>query len=148
MAPRALTSSTPAKPTTNPAARRRVIGSPSPKRAINATKKGDEFNNTAATAAPARAVPTLIPTCVSVVLPNPIAAAPPHSRRVRGRRLPINGKIAVSSAPPTSARSVAIVIGDVYRKAESVTGYTTPAATIDTNRIPETGKPDCGMCSA
>jgi hypothetical protein len=61
---------------------------------------------------------------------------------------PINGKIAVSSAPPTSARSVAIMIGDVCRSAESVTGYTTPAATIDTNRIPETGKRACGMCSA
>ena len=43
------------------------------------------------------------------------------------------------AAPPTSARSAAIMIGDVWCKAESVTGYTTPAATIDTARITATG---------
>ena len=50
---------------------------------------------------------------MSVVLPKPIANAQSHSRRVRGRRLRINGKIAVKNAPPTSARRVAIMIGDV-----------------------------------
>jgi hypothetical protein len=39
------------------------------------TKNGEELSSTDATAAPARAVPALIPTWVSVVLPNPIAAA-------------------------------------------------------------------------
>ena len=67
--------------------------SPSANRAISATKNGEELSSTAATAAPARSVPTLMPTCVSVVLPNPIANAQPHSRRVRGRRLRISGSI-------------------------------------------------------
>ena len=107
------TSSTPPNPTTSPAARRRVIASPSANRAIRATKNGEEFSRTEATAAPARSVPTLMPTCVSVVLPKPIANAQSHRRRVRGRRLRISGSITVSSAPPTSARSVAIMIGEV-----------------------------------
>ena len=134
------TSSTPPKPITSPAARRRVIGSASANRAITATKNGEEFSNTAATAAPARSVPTLIPTCVSVVLPSPIPNAHSHSLRVLGRRLPNSGSIAVSNRPPTTALSVAIMIGEVWCKAESVTGYTTPAAVIDTNRINETGR--------
>ncbi len=107
------TSSTPPNPITSPAARSCVIPSASTNRASTATKNGAEFASTAATAAPARSVPTLIPTCVSVVLPSPIANAHSHSRRVRGRRLPISGNIAVSSAPPTSARTAAIMIGDV-----------------------------------
>jgi len=107
------TSSTPPKPIRRPVARRRVIGSDSANRAMTATKNGAELARTAATAPPARSVPTLIPTCVSVVLPSPIANAQSHSRRVLGRRLPIKGSIAVSSTPPTSARSVAIMIGDV-----------------------------------
>jgi hypothetical protein len=32
------------------------------------------------------------------------------------------------------------MIGEVCCNAESVTGYTTPAAVIDTNRINETGR--------
>ena len=107
------TSSTPPNPITSPSPRRRVIASPSTNRAIRATKNGEEFSSTAATAAPARSVPTLIPTCVSVVLPKPIANAQSHRRRVRGRRLRISGNITVNSAPPPSARSVAIMIGEV-----------------------------------
>jgi len=99
-----------------------VIDSLSAKRAISATKKGAEFSSTDATAAPARWVPTLIPICVSVVFPKPIQNAQIHSRRVRGRRLPMNGKRMVSSAPPASARRVAIMIGEVWFSAESVTG--------------------------
>jgi hypothetical protein len=52
-----------------------------------------------------------MPTCVSVVLPTPIASAHSHNRRVRGSRLPISGSIAVNATPPTSARNVAIMIG-------------------------------------
>ena len=80
---------------------------------MTATKNGAELANTAATAAPARSVPTLMPTCVNVVLQKPMPRAHSHNRRVRGSRLPISGSIAVSAAPPTSARSVAIMIGDV-----------------------------------
>jgi len=70
------TTKTPPNPITRPAARRRVSGSARTSRAITATKNGDELASTAATAPPARAVPTLMPTCVSVVLPNPIADEP------------------------------------------------------------------------
>ncbi len=116
------TSSTPPKPMTSPIARTRVIGSRSVKRAISATKNGEELSSTDATAAPARAVPTLIPTWVSVVLPNPIANAHAHSLRVRGNRLRSSGSAMVRIRPPTSARSVAIMIGEVCFSAESVTG--------------------------
>jgi hypothetical protein len=91
------TSSTPPNPMTSPAARRRVIVSASAKRAMIATKNGAELASTAATAAPARSVPTLIPTCVKVVFPNPMASAHSHDRRDRGSRLPIKGNIAVSA---------------------------------------------------
>jgi hypothetical protein len=101
-------SSTPPNSTTSPIARSLVIDSLSAKRAIRATKKGAEFSSTDATAAPARSVPTLI--------------AQIHSRRVRGRRLLMNGKRMVSRAPPASARRVAIMIGEVWFSAESVTG--------------------------
>ena len=37
-------------------------------------------------------------------------------------RLPMNGKRMVSRAPPASARRVAIMIGEVWFSAESVTG--------------------------
>jgi hypothetical protein len=75
-----------------------------------------------------------------------MASAHSHNRRVRGSRLPISSSIAVSAAPPTSARSVAIMIGDVCCNAESVTGYTIPAATIDTAKITETGNCRDGSC--
>ena len=70
------TSSTPPNPITSPIARSRVIDSLSANRAIRATKNGEEFSSTDATAAPARSVPTLMPTWVSVVLPKPIAERP------------------------------------------------------------------------
>ena len=125
--------------------RSRLIRSASTTRPRTATKNGEELRSTDATAGPARLVPSLMPSSVRVVLPNPISAAITHSRRVRGRRLPSSGSASVRRIPPPIARTAAIVIGVVWCSAAPVTGYTTPAVTIATPRITGTGNPDGGV---
>ena len=99
-----------------------MIRSANSARLAIATMNGELFRSTDATAAPARSVATLIATWVIVVLPSPIRNAHRQCARVRGRRLPNSGSTSVRTSPPSSARSVAIMIGVVESSANAVTG--------------------------
>ena len=107
-----MISATPAKPTTRPAVRSAVMRSCSASRPMMATKNGAEFNSTAATAGPARDVPSDSPISESDA-PAPATAAQPQSQRERGSRPPSSGSSTSRVAAPSSARRHATMPGVV-----------------------------------
>ena len=118
------------------------------RRPKTATKKGDEFSSTAATAAPARLVPSLMATRVMAVLPVPTMSAQAQPLRVLGSRDPMSGSTDASRSPPAIARTTATTVGVVSSSAALVAGYAAPARITTTVITIQTGRPWIVACRA
>ena len=109
------------------------------RRASTATKNGALFSSTDATAAPASRVPSEIAISVIVMFPAPSSGAHAHPRAPRGNLAPASRSTGSMIRPPASARATAISAGLVRSSAVAVTGYASPAKTIDVPSTASTG---------